>query len=206
MNLKAPLSKLALSALIKDYNSFESTLCDKIYSGFEENYEFETSIGDLIDYIQPNRFIVSINEYSNDNTLIPVLTANKSFILGYTEDTEGICSIGECVIFDDFTMDMKFVNFPFKVKSSAIKILKPKPGSNIRFLYDYLKFLKLNSGEHKRHYISEIEPKTLKLPNIILQNKVSNLMRSHDSKILIEENILSYLMMLKEYLLKKIFI
>ena len=32
MNLKAPLSKLALSALIKDYNSFESTLCNQLFS------------------------------------------------------------------------------------------------------------------------------------------------------------------------------
>ena len=60
-------------------------------------------------------------EYSNDDTFIPVLT--KAFILGYTTETDGIYDKGDCIIIDDFTLDCKYVSFPFKVKSSAIKIL-----------------------------------------------------------------------------------
>jgi len=63
-------------------------------------------------------------DYSSDTSLIPVLTANKAFVLGYTDEDLCIYDKGECIILDDFTMDVKFVNFQFKVKSSAIKILK----------------------------------------------------------------------------------
>lgn len=176
-----------------------------LYSKLKKNYESESYIRDLIDYMQPNKFLVSSTEYSKDHRLIPVLTANKSFILGYTEDIEGICSIGECIIFDDFTMDMKFVEFPFKVKSSAIKILKPKFGSNIRFLYYYLKYLNLNSSEHKRHYISEIESLKLKLPNINEQQKISNILKVMDNKIFIETDVLINYSKQKDYLLDNLF-
>lgn len=191
--------------IIEELKLLKSTLCEMLYSRFEENYETETCIGDLIEYLQPNKFLVLGNEYSKDQKLIPVLTANKSFILGYTEDTEGICSIGDCIIFDDFTMDMKFVNFPFKVKSSAIKILKPKPSSNIRFLYYYLKYLNLNSSGHKRHYISEIEPLKLKLPNITKQLKISKTMKAVDDKIAVENDILINHSKQKDYFLRNLF-
>lgn len=191
--------------IIEEIKLLKSTLCEMLYSSFEQNYENEYCVRDLLDYFQPNKYIVSNTEYSLDRSLVPVLTANKSFILGYSDDTEGICNIGECIIFDDFTMDMKFVDFPFKVKSSAIKILKPKPSSNIRFLYYYLKYLNLESSEHKRHYISELEPLKLKLPSITEQLKVSKIMKVVDEKIIVETNILFNYSKQKDYLLRKLF-
>jgi len=187
--------------IIEELKLLKSTLCEMLYSNFQENYETETCIGDLIYYLQPTNYLVSNTEYSKDKSLVPVLTANKSFILGYSNETEGICDLGECIIFDDFTMDMKFVDFPFKVKSSAIKILKPKLGSNIRFLYYYLKYLKFNSAEHKRHYISEVEPMVLKLPNKQAQQKISNLMKELESKLSCEIDILNNYSKQKSYLL-----
>ena len=91
-----------------------------------------------MNYEQPTKYLVSDTDYSSDASKIPVLTANKSFVLGYTNEKFGIYDKGECIIFDDFTMDLKFVDFPFKVKSSAIKILTPKLNVNLRFVFEYL--------------------------------------------------------------------
>src|SRR6266849_5945724 len=75
---------------------------------------------DLLDYIQPTEYIVESTEYRN-NYKTPVLTPGKSFIKGYTNETKGIFNKLPVIIFDDFTTANKFVNFPFKVKSSAMK-------------------------------------------------------------------------------------
>ena len=89
----------------------------------------------MLNYEQPSEYIVKSTEYSSEYK-IPVLTANKAFILGYTDEEFGIYRKGECIILDDFTMDVKYVSFPFKVKSSAIKILTPKSGVDLYFMFE----------------------------------------------------------------------
>ena len=107
--------------IIEDLKLLKSAIRDKLYSALHSNKCISLEIKDILDYEQPTKYIVDKDEYSSDSTLVPVLTANKAFILGYTNENNGIYNKGECIIFDDFTMDSKFVNFPFKVKSSAIK-------------------------------------------------------------------------------------
>ena len=164
------------------------------------------SIKDVLNYEQPTKYLVSDTDYSSDASKIPVLTANKSFVLGYTNEKFGIYDKGECIIFDDFTMDLKFVDFPFKVKSSAIKILTPKLNVNLRFVFEYLCFMNLSSTDHKRHYISEIESTEIKLPNIKKQNFVAIFLSNIDNKIKTEFEIYSQLNTQKQYLLSKLFI
>ena len=109
-----------------------------MFSLLKDEYTESFEINQLLDYEQPTAYIVANDEYSTDTSLTPVLTANKGFILGYTDEKFGIYQKGECIIFDDFTMDAKYVSFPFKVKSSAIKILTAKPNVNLRFMFEYL--------------------------------------------------------------------
>ena len=88
--------------------------------------EWETKqFGDLLAYERPDPYIVKSTEYSNHGD-IPVLTANKAFILGYTTEVFGVCADLPAIVFDDFTTDSKFAMAPFKVKSSAIKLLRPR--------------------------------------------------------------------------------
>ena len=91
-------------------------------------------LNEVLDYEQPTNYIVKSTDYK-DSYPIPVLTAGKSFILGYTNETDGIFPASKTnpvIIFDDFTTEFKYVDFPFKVKSSAIKILKSNT-CNIRY-------------------------------------------------------------------------
>ena len=110
---------------------------------------------DLLDYIQPTKYIVESTEYS-DRYKTPVLTAGKSFIKGYTNETEGIFDLLPTIIFDDFTTATQFVNFPFKVKSSAMKILQPTCDLvNLKLAYYFMQIQNIKGETHKRFWISE---------------------------------------------------
>ena len=166
----------------------------------------EVSFANVLSYEQPKKYIVSDTEYSDNKELTPVLTANKAFILGYTEEIEGIYDKGPCIILDDFTLDSKIVDFPFKVKSSAVKILSARTTLSLRFIFEYLKYLNLNTEEHKRHYIAEIEPMTLELPDEGVIQSITCLFERLDQRIKGLERYLQILKSQKNYLLRAMFI
>ncbi|MGP9511598.1 restriction endonuclease subunit S [Psychrobacter sp. AOP5-GZ1-6] len=139
---------------------------------------------DLLSYEQPTKYIIDGNEFLEDGTT-PVLTAGKSFILGYTEEAHGIYRSLPTIIFDDFTTATQFVNFPFKVKSSAMKILKPKSTSvPIQLIYLLLSNIDYKVGDHKRHWISEFSSLKVRLPNSsIEQNAIATILSDMDAEI-----------------------
>jgi type I restriction enzyme S subunit len=102
-------------------------------------------------------------------------------------------------------MDLKYVDFPFKVKSSAIKILKSKQGINLKYVFEYLSFLNLKSSDHKRHYISEIEPMCIFIQKSDIQNLIANLFSRIDKKIESELSYHDLLLSQKQYLLNHLF-
>ena len=192
--------------IIEDLKKLKSAIRKKIFSLLKDEYTKSFEINQLLDYEQPTAYIVANDEYSTDTRLTPVLTANKGFILGYTDEKNGIYQKGACIIFDDFTMDAKYVSFPFKVKSSAIKILTAKPNVNLRFMFEYLSHWELKSEEHKRHYISEISPLVIELPSKEKQNIIALLMTSLNNKLTIEEKAKIRYEVQKGYLLSQMFI
>lgn len=114
-----------------------------------------SKLDDLLNYIQPTKYIVESTEYYKTGS-VPVLTAGKSFILGYTLETDGIFSTPPVIIFDDFTTATKLVNFPFKVKSSAMKILQPRNTAvNLKYVFFYMQTIRVTTDTHKRYWISE---------------------------------------------------
>lgn len=159
-------------------------------------------IQDYVVYEQPQKYIVHSTDYlSYGKDYIPVLTANQSFILGYTLEKDGIYEKGDCIIFDDFTNENKYVDFPFKVKSSALKILQTKEGLMLKFFYEYLQFLKFESTDHKRHYLSEVAVTDINVPNLKEQTFVCKVFNSFDSKLKNEEALLEKYRLQKQFLL-----
>ena len=118
---------------------------------------------DIVDYEQPQRYIVESTDY-NDTYKTPVLTAGKSFLIGHTNETAGIFNNLPVIIFDDFTTDSKYVDFPFKVKSSAMKILHVRRGINIKYVYYFMSITRLVGKTHKRYWISEYSKLHIPLP------------------------------------------
>ena len=110
----------------------------------------------MLKYEQPTKYIVENDSY-DDSFTIPVLTAGKSFLLGYTNEKNGIkyaTSDQPLIIFDDFTTSSHFVDFPFKVKSSALKILEfTDISNNSYFTFLTLKNIKYTPQNHQRHWI-----------------------------------------------------
>ena len=190
------------SKKIEDLKLFKLSIKNNIFKSFDK--EQKMSIEELLEFEQPIKYIVKSEEYTDNRDDIPVLTANKAFILGYCK--EGNFYNKECIIFDDFTLDMKYVNFAFKVKSSAIKILTPKENINIKYIYEYMQFLNLHSEEHKRHYISIVQKIQIPVPIFKIQNKIATQLNCFDSKIELENNKLLKLTELKKGLMQNMFV
>ena len=102
------------------------------------------------------------------------MTAGKSFVIGYTNDADGIFSNLPCIIFDDFTTDSKLVDFPFKVKSSAMKILKVHKDIDIEYVASFMSVTRLIGDTHKRYWISEYSKLEIPLPPYNEQVRIMN--------------------------------
>lgn len=129
-------------------------------------------LGQALKYEQPTKYIVSSEKY-NDEYLIPVLTAGKSFILGYTNEEDGIYNNLPVIIFDDFTTETKYVDFPFKVKSSAMKMLRSSNNEyNLKYFYYLINFLNFQPTSHKRHWISKFSELEFDIPEREKQDQI----------------------------------
>ena len=143
---------------------------EKLLKEKPNNWEI-LPLEDMLYYEQPTRYIVENTKYS-DKYPIPVLTAGKSFILGYTNERFGIFNNLPCIIFDDFTTESKYVDFPFKVKSSAMKILKCNTNVNNKFIYYSMQLIECSTDTHKRFWISIYSKKNIYLPPLTEQQRI----------------------------------
>ena len=132
-------------------------------------------LAEAVNYEQPTKYIVKSTDYS-DVYSVPVLTAGQSFILGYTNEIENIYDASKespVIIFDDFTGAFKWVDFPFKVKSSAMKMLTAdKTKTTIRYIFHVMGNLKFTSDEHKRLWISIYSQFPIPLPPLEVQREI----------------------------------
>ena len=194
------------SKLIEDLKKLKSAIRAAIFQQLKKTANQMRAGAELLEYEQPTKYLVSDTEYSQDKSLTPVLTANKSLILGYTDEKFGIYKKGDCIILDDFTLDLKYIKFPFKVKSSAIKILRAKNGVSLRYMYEYLNWLELTPLGHNRHYISMIEPMQFYCPEVQVQEKIATTLEKADEKIQSESRLFDVLTRQKYFLLSAMFI
>ena len=165
----------------------------------------EKSLGSLLDYQQPTDYLVSGTNY-NDAYKTPVLTAGKTFILGYTNESHGVFNEGlPVIIFDDFTTATQFVDFPFKAKSSAMKILQAKNKTSIKFMYEALQMVSYEVGAHERHWISKFAPMSIFVPNPEEQHKIADCLTSIDNLITNQTRKLATLKTHKKGLMQKLF-
>lgn len=146
-----------------------------------DGVEFK-ELGELLDYEQPGKYIVESTDYSDEHST-PVLTAGQSFILGYTDEEHGIYEASPekpVIIFDDFTTSFHWVDFNFKVKSSAMKMLRPKNGASIdfRLVYFAMRCINYSPTDHARHWISQYSKFTIPVPPIEIQHAIVGMLDS----------------------------
>ena len=155
----------------------------------KDNTWKRTTLADVFEYIQPSKYIVKNTEY-NDDFKIPVLTAGKTFILGYTNETDGIYTDVPVVIFDDFTTDMQYVDFDFKVKSSAMKILKIKKEYDILFMFYTMRTLNYKVGAHERQWISKYSKLEIDVPPLYAQKQMARIFDEFRKELELERKLL----------------
>ena len=161
------------SELLKRINPKAEITCDNGHYPQLPDGWCKCRLEDIVEYEQPQAYIVNSTDY-DDSYLTPVLTAGKSFIIGYTNETKGIYQNTPCIIFDDFTTDSKLVDFPFKVKSSAMKILKVTDDIEIEYVAMFMSITRLIGDTHKRYWISEYSKLCIPIPPKEEQKRIIN--------------------------------
>jgi len=166
----------------------------------------EKKLGECLDYEQPNKYIVESTEYDN-SYITPVLTAGKSFILGYTNEVNGIFSgCLPVIIFDDFTTTSQYVTFAFKVKSSAMKILIAKDNISIKFIFESMQQIKYEVGGHGRHWISVYSKMAIALPSFPEQQKIADFLSSIDNLLDSKQEQITKAALWKKGLMQQLFV
>ena len=175
------------------------------------HYSWEQrKLGEIFKYEQPQAYIVESTEYDDKNET-PVLTAGQSFILGYTDEQFGIKQASEespVIIFDDFTTSSHYVDFPFKVKSSAMKLLTlNNPNDNIHCAYNVLQNIGFVPVSHERHWISTFAKFEVLLPKSAdEQEKIGQYFANFDRLITLHQRELEKLQNIKKSMLEKMFV
>ena len=178
------------------------------FKGFTDDWE-QRKLGETLKYEQPGAYIVDSTDY-DDSYETPVLTAGQSFILGYTNETDGIKNASPdnpVIIFDDFTTSSHFVDFPFKVKSSAMKLLTLKDESDdIYCINNILKNVDYVPASHERHWISIFSEFDVTIPHSKdEQKKIGDYFRNLDHLITLHQRKCDETKKLKKFMLQKMF-
>jgi len=144
-----------------------------------DGVEFQ-ELGEVLEYEQPTKYIVNSTNYS-EVYKTPVLTAGQTFILGYTDETGGIYNANKenpVIIFDDFTTSFHWVNFDFKVKSSAMKMLRPKykPEIDFKFIYYAMRCILYSPQDHARQWISKYSTFSIPCPPLPIQQEIVSIL------------------------------
>ena len=167
------LTNVKKSMLEKMFPKNGSNVPEIRFKGFSDTWE-QRKLGDIFKYEQPQAYIVESTEY-DDRFQIPVLTAGQSFVLGYTDEDFGIKNAtprNPVVIFDDFTTSSHYVDFPFKVKSSAIKLLSlVNWKDDIHCAYNVLQNIGYEPVSHERHWISTFAKFNVYMPQNSAEQK-----------------------------------
>ena len=177
------------SELLKRINPKAEITCDNgHYPKLPKGWAI-CRLEDIVEYEQPTAYIVKSTAYSDDYST-PVLTAGKSFIIGYTDETEGIYNNLPCIIFDDFTTASRLVDFPFKVKSSAMKILQVNKVIDIEYVSLFMSITRLVGDTHKRYWISEYSKLEIPIPPQKEQKRIIRMIHQLFKNLeTIEENL-----------------
>jgi type I restriction enzyme S subunit len=152
----------------------------------------DVSLEDILDYEQPTEYIVQSTEYTTSG--VPVLTAGKSYVLGYSVESNGVCDNVPIILFDDFLTISRFINFKFKVKSSALKLLRTRHADiNLRLVFEMMQMIDFHVVDHQRHWISQYCKLRITLPNKEEQEAISEVFSVMESEIIaLEQKLAKY--------------
>ena len=161
-------------------------------------------LGDLLKYEQPGRYLVRSTDYS-ERGKYPVLTAGKTFLLGYTNEPDGAYTAHPVIIFDDFTTASKYVDFDFKAKSSAMKMLTARAGeADLRFMYERMQLIKYPIFDHKRRWIAEFSKIEIEAPEFSEQIAIAEIANDLAAHIAALERLIAKKQAIKQGMMQQL--
>lgn len=102
------------------------------------------------------------SEYKSQGRF-PVVDQGKSLIAGYVDEEERLCGEGRpAIVFGDHTRCVKYIDHPFCMGADGVKVLRSKIPAELKYLYYYLKQVRLPDAGYDRHF------KYLKRTEIVL--------------------------------------
>ena len=113
-------------------------------------------------------------------------------MLGFTDEDFGIKNSSNenpVIIFDDFMTTTHYVDFPFKIKSSAMKLLTVRNEKRDDFYFSYmaLKSTKYVVQNHERHWISKYSKFDILTPSLIEERQIGTYFRFLDNLITLHQ-------------------
>lgn len=110
----------------------------------------------------------------------PIVDQGKDLIAGYTNDEYRLCQAElPVIVFGDHTRCFKYVDFPFCMGADGVKVLRPKVDADVKYLYHYLRQLRLTEGGYDRHF-KYLKRNSIVVPSISEQRRIAAILDKAD--------------------------
>lgn len=111
---------------------------------------------------------------------IPVVDQGQKFFGGYTDEANKITGVElPAIVFGDHTKTFKYVEVDFAIGADGVKLLNPKVGADKKFLFYYLKQLKLEDAGYSRHF-KFLKETYIPLPPLETQKQIAAVLEKAD--------------------------
>jgi type I restriction enzyme, S subunit len=117
----------------------------------------------------PQREFLPVGRYA-------VVDQGKQLVAGYVNDESRLCRVElPAIVFGDHTRCFKYVDFPFCMGADGTKVLRPKIDADVKYLYHYLRQLRLTEGGYDRHF-KYLKRTEIVLPSLPEQRRIAALL------------------------------
>ncbi|WP_081076303.1 restriction endonuclease subunit S [Burkholderia cepacia] len=120
------------------------------------------------------------SEYKSQGRF-PVVDQGKSLIAGYVDEEERLCGEGRsAIVFGDHTRCVKYIDHPFCMGADGVKVLRPKIPADLKYLYYYLKQVRLPDAGYDRHF-KYLKRTEIVLPPLEEQRRIATILDKADA-------------------------
>lgn len=105
-----------------------------------------------------------------------VVDQGRELVSGYVNDESRLCRTEiPVVVFGDHTRCFKYIDFPFCMGADGVKVLRPKVEADVKYLYHYLRQLRLTEGGYDRHF-KYLKRSVVLLPPLREQRRIAEVL------------------------------
>lgn len=123
---------------------------------------------------------IAQNDFQSEGAF-PIIDQGKDFIAGFTDDESCLVKSVDLpiIIFGDHTKILKFIDFPFAMGADGVKVLKTTDECDAKYIYHYLKSVRLTDAGYSRHFkfLKEIK---IPLPPLDEQKRIAKILDKAD--------------------------